>query len=125
MRVRPSVVKLLVVGSCGRFNRATLNDVSILLHALLSSLRENGSNKGLIAALRNDNFIAGDAARTVAVKFLSECTTGAVPVERLGSFLDDLWLLHQTDNAEAVVHSDAALNFVRKYGDTTATTHMM
>jgi hypothetical protein len=100
------------------------------LHALLSSLRDNDdtTNKSLIllsTLLHQDYFVAGDAARMAAVKFLSGCATGAVTVEQLAHFLDDLWLLHQTDNAEAViVQSDAALNFVRSYGETPPTTMM-
>ncbi len=131
-RVRPGLIKSLLAGSCGRFYRASLGDVATLLHALLSSLRldnDDTTNKSLLlltTTLHQDYFVAGDAARMAAVKFLSGCaTTGAVTVDRLAHFLDDLWLLHQTDNAEAViVQSDAALNFVRSYGETPPTTMM-
>jgi hypothetical protein len=117
-RVRWNIVTMLLVGACGKMNPSILGDAAVLLSSVLlvksASFEETESQ--LVQAVRNDQFLLGNNARSVSLGVLMKCTRNEVTSEEIAVFLGNIWELHQIENSEALEGSDVVARFCRKYG---------
>eukprot|EP00934_Nitzschia_sp_Nitz4_P000247 Nitzschia sp. Nitz4//scaffold384_size14786//6076//10073//NITZ4_008916-RA/size14786-snap-gene-0.0-mRNA-1//1//CDS//3329549943//247//frame0 len=123
-RSRAQLVTVLLVGCCGKVGSSSQLQVMVIL--LVSVLRTYASNpeEGFATlrerGLHEGHFLLGPHAREVIIgHLLRACTSpqesGDVdPI--LMEMLDEVRRLHQVDNPDALVSSDAVASFCLKYG---------
>ena len=114
-RIRAEAVGNLLIGACGKYDFGLLGDVAELLKVLLSHWQDTESLLAL--TFTNDHFFLGDQARRVALTFLMRCADqrNAPSTADLTIFLERIWELHQTEDANALPASDVVSWFIEKY----------
>jgi hypothetical protein len=115
----------IIFGMCGKFQCQAIPQAAVLLFALIGTASTSETETHLMAALRQNYFAMGDRARTVtlAVLLRSAPATFASPahqapltIANLAQFMNDVWLLHQTDDIDALSGSDEVARFLIAYG---------
>jgi hypothetical protein len=121
-RIRGAVIGQLVHGSCGKYEYSLLCDVADLLVHVLSAVPTSENEPHLVASLRSEQFLLGDAARITAFRFLMQyiaepeaVTNPAGKQPDLVEFLQDVWQFHRIEDADALPASDVVVRFVQKY----------
>ena len=119
-RVQSEIILMIVAGSCGKLNYATLSDAANLLSRVLvvstsspSSRADTESN--VIQALKHDHFWLGSRAQNVSLDVLMKCSRNEISPSDLSTFLAELWGLHQIEHSEALEGSELVERFCRKF----------
>jgi len=114
-RSRLTIIRSLLLGCCGKMNRGLIGDAAELFVAILqvSSIKDAEAN--IVSALHQDFFLLGDPARNASLAVFGRSTDRTAKSTELASFLEELWELHQVEDAGALPSSDAVAGFLRKY----------
>jgi hypothetical protein len=122
---RGDAIHHLLFGMCGKFQCQSLPQAAVLLSALVGTAPTSETESHLVAALRENYFALGDRARTVTLAVLlrsasatfgSPAHQASVSIANLAQFMNDVWLLHQTDDIDALSASDEVARFLIAYG---------
>jgi hypothetical protein len=121
----------LVLGSCGKYSCTILNVVAELLYLLLQSTTswsETEIESCILSPLQQyDHFLLGDRARQTTYQILLNCTKqsdyiisgqdsiDSSKVSDLTVFLQNVWHLHQIEDASVLPGSDGVDQFIRQY----------
>jgi len=115
--VRGTLISTLIYGACGMFPREALDPAADLLHSVLQITPSEEAGRSVIAAVQKESFVLGEQARNATIITLGKCTQAATTISLLMELFEDLWELHQNDDAGGSVSgSDAVVQFTQKYG---------
>jgi hypothetical protein len=92
-----------------------LQGVAELLTATLNTIPPSELESHLVATLRQDYFLLGDPAKHTTLAFFQRCVQQRLAASDLNGFLDDLWEIHQVEDAESLPTSDVVARFILKY----------
>jgi hypothetical protein len=107
---------MLLLGSCGRLNYATLGHAAYLIRSAVRAIPPTEELRtSAINALKSEQFRLGDDARHVVFNVLEGLVRGEVSVEGLTLVLEQMWELHQLDEIEIVEASDVVARFVKRF----------
>lgn len=113
-RVRGMTVSILIAGACGGFHPTLLDPAASLLYLILHTASREQAKTYYEAALSQEQFKIGDPARMASANFLAKCATREVSNVALMEFAEELWELHQHNEAGSVSESDQVVAFIRK-----------
>lgn len=113
-RVRGTIVLILIAGFCGGLHPTLLDPAATLLYQILRICPPQDAALFYEPALQQKQFKLGESARLVSAKYLSRCCTGEVSDMSLMSFAEEVWDLHQHDEARSLADSDRVVAFVEK-----------
>jgi len=114
-RTRSDVIQRLLLGSCGKMNRSLIGEGAELLVTILQGADVNDSESAIISALNREVFFLGDSAMDMALSIFRRAARRLVQSKDLAIFLEDVWDLHQVENADALPGSEAVARFLRKH----------
>jgi hypothetical protein len=90
-----------------------------LLRTMLVANTANNNNSVILVMmeriLQHEMFRLGDPARNMVVAVFSQVAAGLVPEADLTQFLEQLWRLHQVEDAAALPMSDGVARFLLMY----------
>ena len=119
-RVQSEIILMIVAGSCGKLNYATLGEAANLLSRVLAVSAASPSSRAeaeafVVQALQHDHFWLGRKAQSVSLDVLMRCSRNEVSPSDLADFLGDLWELHQVEHSEVLEGSELVERFCRKF----------
>lgn len=109
----PTMEKLLF-GVCGNYPRELTSDVAELVRLLL--VASSDAESMLVTSLQLDHFYLGTYAKRAVLSFcLRAAISHEVTSHDLAQCLEDVWLLHQSEDTDALPSSDAVAQLLHKY----------
>lgn len=114
-RIRRSIIVAMLSGACGKYDSVLLHDVAELLVLTLKCTPLGEIESHLVSALRQDFFLCGDEAKDATLSFFAKCAQQGWPMDDAKYFLDELWDMHQSEDAGSLQSSDLVARFVDKY----------
>jgi hypothetical protein len=117
LRVRADVIHHLILGADGKYEYSILPDVAALMSMLLSGVAVSEAEPQLVSSL-DHHFLLGDAAKNLVLSvLLRHCEVSMDPMDlsNLTNFLQEVWRLHQVEDAEALPGSDEVARFIQRF----------
>lgn len=124
--VRPNLIALLVVGSCGKLNASALDHASGLLKRLLVSAGASTEvlKPALVRGLSDEGVCLGTGGKEAALDLLLRLSgqNGGISAGDCccSRFVQDLWSLHQVEIPGSLPNSDAVARFCRTYSSSSS-----
>lgn len=112
-RVYPDIVNRLILGCCGHYELCVLEKVSSYLHTLLSLT--TSVEQLFVTALRQEHFALGDDGARAALTVFGRCAARRLDQDALRAFLEEVWTIHRAEDRNALPHSDAVAQLLRRY----------
>jgi len=104
----------LIAGICGGFHPTLLDPAATLLYKILRTSPSQEARLFYEVALQQEHFKLGDDARVVSAEYFSRCCTGESSDTSLMTFAEEIWDLHQYDEARSLANSDQVAAFIEK-----------
>lgn len=118
LRARPDIIHHLILGVDGKYEYSILPDVAALMSTILSGVSVSEAEPQLVSSL-DRHFLLGDAAKNLVLSFLlGHCEVPMDPIMALSSltnFLQEVWRMHQVEDAEALPGSDEVARFLQRF----------
>ena len=110
------IMKSLVHGCCGRFERSRIPSCVDLLVGMLCVIPVSGIDAEIDIALNQDCFKLGASAVNLTKDVLRRVVQSSLDKPHLTEYLESIWELHQVDEPDALPESDSVFRFLRLYG---------
>ena len=108
----------MIHGVCGIFQRELVDPAASLLFSVVSTTPSQEAEKYTSEALHQEKFLLGENAAKAILVVLGNCAQGTNTSSILMDALNDVWEMHQSDDAEGTIaKGDVVAKFVKKYGD--------
>ena len=115
-QLRNEIVQLTVVGSCGVFLREVLDPAASLLSVALHTASPQDAEVAVTAALSQDAFKLGIQAKQALLVVLGKIAQEKIDSTVLMDVFEQIWDLHQGQDASSVAGGDAVDRFVKACG---------
>jgi len=109
------MIKLLLMGSCGRFQYQLVEPAGDLLAAIMREAPAADTEGYIRSALQEDFFGLGNEAKNTTLTLLGRVTNKVLNPCDLVGFLQEVWQLHQAEDNEALPGSEAVARFIKTY----------
>lgn len=111
----PSLLRDILQGCCGRFERQRVLTCSELLEALLQLFQWSEIESDLMSALEQGCFKLGSPCIQLTHRILQRVVQAELKSTEISNFFEQIWDLHQVDDTDALPESDAVFLFLRAF----------